>query len=234
MKKICIGTIIGITILAMSFAILLLVDHFKSPKEIFNKNIQSIVEVKSTTDEIESFGSAVVISNQGELITNFHVVSYTQNSEKYIHKVILIRLSTQETYIEVEVTTFDEYSDLAVLKIIVSEQYSEFKPIELGNSDNLSIGDICYAIGNAGNLSISMSQGIIGSPSIKLVIDGEEKTYIQSDISITSGSSGGALVDEWGRLIGITTLRLKDNTGAVIYGYGYSISVNQIKGFLES
>jgi serine protease Do len=157
-----------------------------------------------------------VINNQGELITNYHVVSYTQNNEKYIHEVILIRLSTQETYIEVEVTKFDKYNDLAIIKIIDSEQYSEFESIELGNSDDLSIGDICYAIGNAGNLSISMSQGIIGSPSIKLVVDGEEKTYIQSDISITSGSSGGALVDEWGRLIGITTLRLRDNTGAVI------------------
>lgn len=91
----------------------------------------------------------------------------------------MIRLSTQENYTEAIVTKFDEYHDSAVIKIIYSEQYSEFKPIELGNSDNLSIGDICYAIGNAGNLSISMSRGIIGSPSIKLVVDGEEKTYIQ-------------------------------------------------------
>ncbi|MCD4826832.1 MAG: serine protease [Acholeplasmataceae bacterium] len=234
MKKAFIGTFTGIAILTVSLVTLVLVDHFKSPKEIFNKNIQSIVEVISTTNEFESYGTAVVINNQGELITNYHVVSYTQNNEKYIHEVILIRLSTQETYIEVEVTKFDEYNDLAIIKIIDSEQYSEFKPIELGNSDDLSIGDVCYAIGNAGNLSISMSQGIIGSPSIKLVIDDEEKTYIQSDISITSGSSGGALVDEWGKLIGITTLRLKDNTGAVIYGYGYSIAVNQIKQFLGS
>lgn len=86
----------------------------------------------------------------------------------------MIRLSTQENYTEAIVTKFDEYHDSAVIKIIDSEQYSEFKPIELGNSDNLSIGDICYAIGNAGNLSISMSRGIIGSPSIKLVVDGEE------------------------------------------------------------
>jgi S1-C subfamily serine protease len=234
MKKAFIGIFIGITMLTVSFVTLILVDHFKSPKEIFNKNIQSIVEVKSTTNEIESFGTAVVISNQGELITNFHVISYIQNSDKHIHETILIRLSTQEIYTEAIVTKFDEYNDLAVIKIIDLEQYSEFKPIELGDSDHLSIGDICYAIGNAGNLSISMSQGIIGSPSIKLVVDGEEKTYIQSDISITSGSSGGALVDEWGRLIGITTLRLRDNTGAVIYGYGYSISVNEIKQFLGS
>jgi serine protease Do len=234
MKKAFTVLFIGIAILTVSLVTLVLVDYFKSPKKIFNKNIQSIVELKSTTNEIESFGTAVVISNQGELITNFHVISYIQNSENHIHETILIRLSTQENYTEAIVTKFDEYNDLAVIKIIDSEQYSGFKPIELGNSDNLSIGDICYAIGNAGNLSISMSRGIIGSPSIKLVVDGEEKTYIQSDISITSGSSGGALVDEWGRLIGITTLRLKDNTGAVIYGYGYSIPVNQMKQFLGS
>ena len=234
MKKAYIVSFIGIVILTIALVTLVVVDHFKTPKEIFNKNIYSIVEVKSDTDEFQSYGTAVVISNQGELITNFHVVSYTQNSEKHIHETILIRLSIQESYTEAEVTKFDEYNDLAVIKIIDSEQYSEFKPIKLGNSDNLSVGDICYAIGNAGNLSISMSQGIIGSPTIKLVIDSEEKTYIQSDISITSGSSGGALVDEYGRLIGITTLRLKDNTGAVIYGYGYSISVNQVKQFLGS
>ena len=122
MKKICIGTIIGITILTLSIVTLVLIDHFKSPKEIFNKNIQSIVELKSTTNEIESFGTAVVISNQGELITNFHVVSYIQSSENHIHETILIRLSTQENYTEAIVTKFDEYNDLAFIKIIYSEQ----------------------------------------------------------------------------------------------------------------
>ncbi len=234
MKKTHYVLISIMTIILMFSAVFAMVCYKRMPNTIFKDNIFSIVEVKSTTDEFESFGTAVVISDQGELITNFHVVSYIQNSEKHIHETILIRLSTQETYTEVEVTKFDKYNDLAVIKVIASEKHNEFKSIDLGNSDKLSIGDTCYAIGNAGNLNISMSQGIIGSPSIKLVIDGEEKTYIQSDISITSGSSGGALVDEWGRLIGITTLRLKDNTGAVIYGYGYSITVNQIKQFLES
>ncbi len=96
MRKALICSFMAIAILTVSLVTLVLVDHLKSPKEIFNKNVQSIVEVKSTTNEFESFGTAVVISHQGELVTNFHVVSYTQNSEKHIHEAILIRLSTQE------------------------------------------------------------------------------------------------------------------------------------------
>lgn len=213
---------------------IVILDFIKSPKQIFQRTIYSIVEVKSNTNEFESFGTAVVINNQGELITNYHVVSYTQNSEKHTHEIILIRLSTQEEYTETEVIKYDAFNDLAILKINDVEKYNEFKPIEFGDSSELSIGDVCYAIGNAGNFSISMSQGIISSSSIKLVIDGEEKSFIQSDISITSGSSGGALVDDFGKLIGITTLRLRDNNGAVIYGYGYSIPINQIKQFMNT
>jgi S1-C subfamily serine protease len=90
------------------------------------------VEVKSTTDEIESYGTAVVISNQGELITNFHVISCIQNSEKHIHETILMRLSTQENYTEVEVTKFDEYHDLDVIRIIDSKSIVNLKQLNLG------------------------------------------------------------------------------------------------------
>lgn len=94
----------GFSAVLMLFLVTIVVQDFiKLPKQIFQRSIYSIVEVKSTTNEFESFGTAVVINNQEELITNYHVVSYIQNNEKYIHEVILIRLAMQEEYTKMEV-----------------------------------------------------------------------------------------------------------------------------------
>ena len=81
---------------------------------------------------------------------------------------------------------------------------------------------------------ISISQGILSNTSVRIVIDGEARSYIQAEINIAAGSSGGALLNERGKLIGITTLRLKDQYGNPQYGYGYSIPVSVIVRFLNA
>jgi len=234
MKKIVIFLSIINSLLILLILSLLIINYYKLPKQIFDRNIKSVAELKAYTNEYESYGTAIVINNNGELITNYHVISYTHDNINYVHEHILIRLSTQQIYTEVEVIKFDDFNDLAIIKIINIDSYKEFKSIKFGNIKNLSTGDTCYAIGNTNNLSISMSSGIISTSLINLIVDGVKKEYIQSNIDITSGSSGGALVDKYGKLIGITTLRLKDNSGNIIYGYGYSIPINIVNQFIEN
>ena len=94
-------------------------------------------------------------------------------------------------------------------------------------------GATCYSVGNMSNQGISISKGIISSESISIIIDNEARKYIQAQINIALGSSGGALLDSRGKLIGITTLRLKDRYGNPQYGYGYSIPISVVLDFLS-
>lgn len=226
--------IISITlnfILIIGALVFFTIEYNKKPNTIFSKNINSVVEIKATTCDIESFGSGVVITTE-MIITNLHVISYTQNEEVFIHDEILIRTALMEEYVEFVFVKSDSYSDLALLKSKNKNSDGQFRTIKLSNR-LLSVGDICYSIGNASNLSISMSKGIVGNPSIILEIENKEKRFVQTDLSIASGSSGGALLDEFGKLIGITTLRLRDNLGNVIYGYNYSIPLSIIEEFVK-
>jgi serine protease Do len=89
-------------------------------------------------------------------------------------------------------------------------------------------------LGNFANLSLSLSQGSIANNLLTLEVGGHLRDFIASDITIASGSSGGALLNIYGHLIGITTLRLKDELGNVIYGYGYSIPLKVIEEFYNN
>ncbi|MDR0831995.1 MAG: trypsin-like peptidase domain-containing protein [Bacillales bacterium] len=234
MKKITISAICLSTVNIVILVILLIFNHFHTPSAIFDKVDKSIVEVKASTGSLESYGSGVVINKNGYLITNNHVISYIQNLELHFYNNIEIRTSFQENYVTTEIVSYDSSLDLAILKIQNLENLNQFKKIKFTKSDNLRIGDKCYSVGNASNLSISMSEGIISNPSINLQIEGVSRKFIQSDISIASGSSGGALLNSNGDLVGITTLRIRDNTGSVIYGYGYSIPSNQVLEYINS
>lgn len=215
-------------------AIFCTVCFLYSPRTIFNRTTYSVVEVKSYTGDRESYGSAVVIDKEGNLITNYHVISYSQNNTDYLYENVSIRLATEDDYIEADVTKFDIDKDLAIINVGNLQTREKLKVIAFGNPDSISAGDTCYAVGNSGNLMITISKGIINSSSVILSIEGDQGAYIQSDNSTMSGSSGGALLDKYGRLIGIIDLRLKDNTGAIIYGYCYSIPLNVVKSFIES
>lgn len=216
------------------FSVFFMIDYTKKPSTIFNKTIYSIVEVKSYTNDIESYGTAVVIDREGNLITNYHVISYSINNVDYLYENVSIRLATEDEYIDAYVVSYDCDKDLAIINVSDNETRNKIKAITFGDSSKIVAGDICYAIGNSGNLMISISKGIVSSSSVKLSIEGNWQTYIQSDNSIMNGSSGGALLDSYGRLIGIINLRLKDNTGAIIYGYCYSIPLSVVKKFILS
>lgn len=202
-----------------------------TPTKVFNKNIESIVEIKAASESVgESFGTGIIYSNDGYLITNAHVISYKSHSEEKVFDNIQIRFTKNEDYKDVTFIKKDSSLDLAILKI--NDINIKYKPITI-SKDKYSYGDLVYAIGNTSNYGIGISQGIISVPEVKVTYDDISRLVIQSDIDISSGNSGGALLDEKGNLIGITTFRTRDSKGNVNYGFVFSIPIRVINEFIN-
>lgn len=192
---------------------------------IFSNSLNYVVELKSTSSLNITYGTAVILNNDGILVSNAHMVTYTKGGETYLYDNFYIRYAINEDYQEIYLLKYDENIDLAFLKMNVKNVNGI---AEVGNSDQIKVGDTCYAIGNALNHGISFTKGSISLKSIEIEYNGTIKNMIQSDLIINEGNSGGALLDENGKLIGIVTFRLKDSMGNVIYGLAFSIPINFI------
>lgn len=225
-----------ISVLSLGFNIYFLATRKEIPPSasgLFYSNIESIVEVKAESENIgESFGTAEFISNDGLLVTNAHVVTYTKLQQTYAFDKCYIRFANEEDYIEVSIIKYDTNLDIAVLKL--DETLHKFKPIKISNSSNVKTGQKVYAIGNSANYGLSMAEGIVGLPLINIEYSGNTKSVIQANINITDGNSGGALLNENGELIGITTFRTKDLSGNVIYGISYSIPISTVLEYIKN
>ncbi len=203
------------------------------PSKIFQDNLYSIVEIKATADDIgESFGTAEFINDEGILVTNAHVVTYSRLGATYIFDEYYIRFATEEEYRRVELLKYDVMADIAVLKL--NDTTCKFQGMKIGNSAKLKSGDTVYSIGNAVNYGLSISKGIVGIPLMGIEYSGNTKMVIQCDLTIVEGNSGGALLDERGRLVGITTFRTKDSAGNVVYGLAYCIPIDIVVKYIEN
>jgi len=205
--------------------IILMVINFnkKDANDIFEDTYESIVEIKVTEGEDIGYGSGVIISDDGKIITNSHVIIYEENN---LFDKIEIRLSYEDGYREVSVLKYDSDKDLALLKL----DNVEVKSIK--TNTEYSYGDKVYAIGNGSNYGISITEGIISNPKLTVELSNKSVIAIQCDLTINEGNSGGALLDNKGRLIGITTFRLKDSGNKVIQGISYSIPYYIVSEFI--
>jgi len=210
-----------------------------TPRRVFENAIRSVVELRafnldaSNDYEVidETFGTAVLIERNGYFITNAHVVTYSRLGMILEFMQYQIRFAFEDEFREVELVRFCSDLDLAILR--ASNLPNRARVIRHGNSDRLHSGDTVYAVGNSQNNGLSISQGIVGIPLINIVYQNLIRKVIQSDITITSGNSGGALLDRNGRLIGITTFRIRDTQGQVVFGIAYSIPLRIVNGFID-
>ena len=197
----------------------------------------SIVGIRVTTKESYGFygeyessseGSGVIYTTDGYIITNYHVISemltYSGDRNQKAQLSVFLNQDTTKEH-EAKVIGYDQASDLAVIKI----EGTNLKAIEIGNSDNLTVGDIAIAIGNPGGLDFmgSITQGIISGldRSVQTEESFEDLTLIQTDAAINPGNSGGALCNSDGKLIGINSVKLVET------GYesmGFAIPVNDV------
>ena len=202
-------------------------------KKIYDRSLQSVVEVKAYTKDVgESFGSAVLMKSDGTLVTNFHVVTYSKLGATKAFDEISIRFANSDNYISVTLVKYDVLKDLAVLKI-KDKNNKKLKAMKTEDIKKVKSGDEVFAIGNLSNYGIGITKGHVSVPKINIVVDGNKKEAIQCDITIVSGSSGGALVNRNGKLIGITTFRTKDNLRNVIHGIGYVIPINRVLEYIK-
>ena len=204
-----------------------------SPREIFNNSLESIVELRASTSLLgESYGTAEFIDAEGTLVTNAHVVTYKQGEEVYLFEEYSIRFASETEYRKVELIKYDIDKDIAILKTI--DRDVSFKAIKIGNSNEVYFGDKVYAIGNISNYGLAITQGIVSIPKLNVAYEEITREVIQCDLTISSGNSGGALLDERGRLIGLTTFRAKDSNGDIVYGLAYCIPIHIVMEYVNS
>ena len=160
-------------------------------------------------------GSGVIISDTGLIVTNNHVVEQAER--------VKIRLSDKRTF-DAKVLGTDPRSDLAVLKI----EAPNLKPVELGQSGDLEVGQWVMAVGNPLGFDNTVSVGVVSSLKRNLPV-GEQGMVdaIQTDAAINPGNSGGALCDQQGRLVGINSA-IASSTGQSV-GIGFAIPIDRVK-----
>ena len=191
-----------------------------SVSSIFNKNMTSTAEAE---------GSGIIISEDGYILTNNHIINSSSSSSFYevgeANKVT-ITLYNDETEYEGTIVGTDEQTDLAVIKI----DKTGLTAATLGDSASVQVGEFTMAVGNPLGMQSSVSSGMISAVNRKVTSDGITFTLIQTDTAINSGNSGGALVNSKGEVIGINTLKI---SGSGVEGMGFAIPINSAKPIYE-
>ncbi len=171
-------------------------------------------------------GSGFIISEDGYIVTNYHVIDGAT--------AIRVTLNNGDSY-DAKLVGGEELNDVAVLKL---DGVSGLKPVVLGDSTDLVVGETVCTIGNAlGTLSFSQTSGYVSSTGRSITMsDGTVmNNMIQTDCTINSGNSGGPLFDSYGRVVGITSAKLSNNgqsSQATIEGIGFAIPINDVIGII--
>ena len=170
-------------------------------------------------------GSGFIISEDGYIVTNYHVIDGATS--------IKVTLNDGSQF-DAKLIGGEETNDVAVLKI---DGITGLKPVVLGDSDDLVVGETVCTIGNAlGSLSFSQTSGGVSATDRSVTMsDGTVINMIQTDCTINSGNSGGPLFDSYGRVVGITSAKYSNNgnsSQASIEGIGFAIPINDVIGII--
>lgn len=173
--------------------------------------------------EASASGSGIIISDDGYILTNNHIVA-TSSSESYYQvsdaNKVTVTLYNDDTEYEAKIVGKDEQTDLAVIKI----EKTGLSKAEFADSDSIKVGEFAMAVGNPLGMQSSITCGVVSAVNREVTdSDGKKFTLIQTDAAINSGNSGGALVNGEGKVIGINTLKL---SGTGIEGMGFAIPIN--------
>ena len=194
-------------------------------EEIYKMVSPSVVSVIATMDSGTGSGSGVIMSKDGYIITNDHVVADAT--------AVAVQLS-DGTQLDAEIVGTDEQTDLAVIKVTTD---TELTPAEFGDSDDLEPGEYAYAIGSPGGVQFAntITGGRISAINRDVTINDRVMTLIQTDASINPGNSGGALINKYGQVVGITSAKLSSSmfSDTTIEGMGFAIPINTAKDVVD-
>ena len=190
-----------------------------SLQEIYEKAIHSVVSISCTYQNGASSGTGVVLTADGYIVTNCHVVENAQT--------ISVLLTDGRT-IDAALVGMDAVSDLAVLSVSADG----LVPAELGDSSALRVGDTVVAIGDPLGVELrgTMTDGIVSAINRDINIDGRTMNLIQTNAALNSGNSGGPLLNCYGQVIGINTMKMGDSMSvAGVEGLGFAIPSTTVK-----
>ena len=182
--------------------------------------VNNIYSIFNTSTTSQGTGSGIIISNDGYIVTNNHVIDGAS--------AVVVTLNTGTEY-EAKIIGSDSKTDLAVIKIKPNETLTV---AELGDSSQIQVGERAIAIGNPLGLEFfgSTTQGIISAINRKITVGDKTMSVIQTDAAINEGNSGGALVDAYGRVIGINAVKIASSS---VEGMGFAIPISEAKPVLE-
>ena len=199
------------------------------PAEVYASVVNSAVSINCSatstnifgqTTQTASSGSGFIITEDGYVVTNYHVISGASS--------VQVTLYNGDTY-DAAVIGGDSDYDVAVLKIEVSG----LQPVTLGESADVNVGDTVLAIGNPlGELTFSMSQGIVSSCDRAINVDGTPFNMIQVDCSINPGNSGGPLVNLYGEVVGIVSAKYSSYSSTTVEGLGFAIPISDVRSII--
>ncbi|MCI9040130.1 MAG: PDZ domain-containing protein [Clostridia bacterium] len=181
-----------------------------------------------TPSKATARGSGIIISEDGYILTNNHVINSSNSSNNSFYEIgkankVTVKLYNDDTEYQGEIIGTDSQTDLAVIKI----DKTGLTAAELGDSDSVQVGEFSMAMGSPLGLDNSVTAGIISAVNREVSDeDGNKYIAIQTDAAINSGNSGGALVNSKGQVIGVNTLKL---SGTSVEGIGFAIPINATK-----
>ena len=196
--------------------------------EIYAANVDSCVSINVSSTGYNYFGQVVqsassgsgfIITSDGYIVTNYHVISGGTN--------VSVTLNNGTTY-EAQVIGGEEDYDIAVLKVDPGE--TALQSVIIGQSSNLLVGEDILAIGNPlGELTFSLSEGIVSCLNREINVDGTPFNMIQISAAVNSGNSGGPLFNSYGEVIGIVSAKYSSSSsGASVEGLGFAIPIDDV------
>ncbi len=193
-------------------------DGSLSLQEIYEQNILSVVSISCTYRSGSSTGTGVVVSDRGYIVTNCHVVENADTIQILFH---------DDRRMDAQLVGMDSVSDLAVLWV----DAEDLTVATLGDSSSLRVGDAVVAIGDPLGVELrgTMTDGIVSAINRDVNVDGRVMNLIQTNAALNSGNSGGPLLNRYGQVVGINTMKMGDAMSvAGVEGLGFAIPSNTV------
>ena len=193
-------------------------------QEVYEAVNPSVVSVVTYLDGSVSVGTGVILSEDGYIVTNNHVIEGGRQCEIYLSTGFRM---------DAKLVGRDEETDLAVLKV----EGEKLPAAAIGSSDLMVVGDQVYAIGNPLGLELrgTLTDGLVSAINRDVNVDGTTMTLIQTNAALNSGNSGGPLINAWGQVIGINTIKMvseyEDDT---VEGLGFAVPSSTVAHVVNS
>ena len=199
--------------------------------EVYAANVNSVVSINVTGTNGTNFfgqpvktasaGSGFVLTKDGFIVTNYHVV---KNAD-----TVKVTMYNGDEY-DAKYVGGDEDYDIAVIKV----EAADLQAVTLGDSDKLNVGDHVLAVGNPlGELTFSMSGGMVSSVNRAINVSGTPFNMIQTDASINPGNSGGPMFNEYGEVVGIVSAKYSSTGNEAVEGLGFAIPINDVFAMIQ-